>query len=99
MSQTARARQLELLLRRSEVAQRYAEAKAARFEALCPSQFASREARLFSWEAGLLKLVGRVALAAESLRDELLGTGLSKADCGIIELAGDKVFHLHTVTC
>ena len=99
VSQTARARQLDLLLRRSEIAQRYAEAKAARLEALFPPQFISRELRLFSWEAGLLKLVGRVSLATDGLREDLLSTGAGagagagalKADYGAIELLGDKV--------
>eukprot|EP00607_Mallomonas_marina_P002242 CAMPEP_0182438218 /NCGR_PEP_ID=MMETSP1167-20130531/85603_1 /TAXON_ID=2988 /ORGANISM="Mallomonas Sp, Strain CCMP3275" /LENGTH=559 /DNA_ID=CAMNT_0024631469 /DNA_START=22 /DNA_END=1698 /DNA_ORIENTATION=+ len=49
LSQTERARQLDLLLRRSEIAQRSAEAKAARLEALCPVQLSGKEMRLFQW--------------------------------------------------
>jgi predicted nuclease with TOPRIM domain len=92
LTQTARARQLDLLLRRSETAQRFAEAKVARLEALSPQQVSNREMRLFSMEAGLIKLLGRVTLAVEILREEMgIGNGVIRSDRGIVELVGDKV--------
>ena len=92
VSQAARANSLALLLRRSEAAQRFAEARAARLEALCPHVLATRELRLFQWEGGLLRLLGRLALAAEGLRKDLMaGTGFGDSVTATSGLMGDKV--------
>ena len=92
--QAERARQLTLQLRRSEMSQRYAEAKAARLEAMYPPQVVAKELRLFTLEAGLLQFLSRIILSIGSLRDELysaLREREAEKEWKSVELIGDKV--------
>lgn len=95
VSQFARAAELSKLLRQSEVARRFAEARSARLEALLTLPQYGKEMRLFQWEAGLVRFLNRCALATEGLRSSLSGGG----DEAVLatELLGDRLVRI-TVT-